>query len=133
MNQIAVSNLRIRGISSDAVTHFRQQGRDANSQAPIELVSDGISNPCRHCLGLISKGDVMLLLAYRPFDELQPYAETGPIFLHKEGCLQSSSATSRQRSGSSLRATATVSSSRRLTRGWVDQERRSSATERVFA
>ena len=86
MNQNAVSNLRIRGISSDAVTHFRQQGRDANSQAPIELVSDGISNPCRHCLGLIAKGDAMLLMAYRPFDELQPYAETGPIFLHKEDC-----------------------------------------------
>ena len=28
----------------------------------------------------------MLLLAYLPFDELQPYAETGPIFLHKDSC-----------------------------------------------
>lgn len=86
MNQNVVSNLRIRGISSDAVTHLRQQGRDANGQTPIELASDGISNPCRHCLGLIAKGDAMLLLAYRPFDELQPYAETGPIFLHRDDC-----------------------------------------------
>lgn len=86
MSQIVASTLRIRGISSDEVARLRQQGLDANGQTPIELVSDGISNPCRHCLGLIAKGDAMLLLAYRPFDELQPYAETGPIFLHKDDC-----------------------------------------------
>ena len=27
-----------------------------------------------------------LILAYRPFDEAQPYAEVGPIFLHAEPC-----------------------------------------------
>jgi len=26
------------------------------------------------------------VLSYRPFDELQPYAECGPIFLHAERC-----------------------------------------------
>ena len=28
----------------------------------------------------------MLILAYRPFPEMQPYAETGPIFLCAEDC-----------------------------------------------
>ena len=28
----------------------------------------------------------MLVLAYRPFPDLQPYAETGPIFLHEKAC-----------------------------------------------
>ena len=28
----------------------------------------------------------MLVLAYRPFDALQPYAETGPIFLCADDC-----------------------------------------------
>ncbi len=28
----------------------------------------------------------MLVLAYQPFQQNQPYAETGPIFLHKEKC-----------------------------------------------
>jgi hypothetical protein len=45
-----------------------------------------LANPCRHCLGLIAEGDRKLVLAYRPFDALQPYAETGPIFLHKDPC-----------------------------------------------
>jgi hypothetical protein len=35
---------------------------------------------------LIEEGDEKLVLAYRPFAALQPYAETGPIFLHKRPC-----------------------------------------------
>ena len=44
------------------------------------------ANPCRHCLGLIAEGDEKLVLAYRPFDRPQPYAEIGPIFLHRAPC-----------------------------------------------
>jgi hypothetical protein len=45
-----------------------------------------MANPCRHCLQLIADGDEKLVLSYRPFPEAQPYAETGPIFLHKHEC-----------------------------------------------
>lgn len=31
-------------------------------------------------------GEDYLVLAYRPFPALQPYAETGPIFLHARAC-----------------------------------------------
>lgn len=41
---------------------------------------------CRHCLNHIDEGLPYLTLAYRPFPALQPYAETGPIFLHAEEC-----------------------------------------------
>lgn len=44
--------------------------------------------PCRHCLCDIAEGAAYLTLAYRPFASLQPYAETGPIFLHAEECLR---------------------------------------------
>jgi Protein of unknown function (DUF1203) len=37
-------------------------------------------------LNLIAEGDTKLVLAYRPFDHTQPYAETGPIFPHAAGC-----------------------------------------------
>ena len=84
-NNIAVK-LRVYGIATEKTIKFRKLEPDANGQKPIEMISDGKSNPCRHCLGLIEKGDAMLLLAYRPFEELQPYAETGPIFLHKGAC-----------------------------------------------
>ena len=42
--------------------------------------------PCRHCLKNVEAGQDYLIVAYRPFPELQPYAETGPIFLHAEEC-----------------------------------------------
>jgi hypothetical protein len=50
------------------------------------MVSDGPGHPCRHCLKNIDAGEELLVFAYRPFPELQPYAETGPVFLHKEPC-----------------------------------------------
>lgn len=46
----------------------------------------GLANPCRHCLNLIADGDDMLVLSHRPFPRQQPYAESGPIFLHAQAC-----------------------------------------------
>jgi hypothetical protein len=78
--------LRVRGIPTDEVSRFRGGEPDANGQPALLRTADGRANPCRHCIGLIAEGDTKLVLAYRPFDRLQPYAETGPIFLHKDPC-----------------------------------------------
>lgn len=78
--------LRIRGISTDECERIWSGGVDANGQPPLIRVAEGLANPCRHCLGLIPEGDKKLVLAYRPFDTLHPYAETGPIFLHAKLC-----------------------------------------------
>ncbi len=61
-------------------------GVDAYGHQPETMISDGPGHPCRHCLHNINAGEEMFVLAYRPFPELQPYAETGPIFLHKTPC-----------------------------------------------
>ncbi|WP_245461053.1 DUF1203 domain-containing protein, partial [Mesorhizobium sp. M7A.F.Ca.US.005.03.2.1] len=65
---------------------LQRGGVDAYGQTPERKISDGDGMPCRHCLKNIGAGDAYLVLAYRPFPELQPYAETGPIFLHAEAC-----------------------------------------------
>jgi len=59
---------------------------DAYGRAPERKISDGKGNPCRHCLGEIPAGSGMLVCAYRPFGDLQPYAETGPVFLCADPC-----------------------------------------------
>ncbi len=65
-----------------AIARAHQAGcPDANGQTPERGVSDGSANPCRHCLGFVPAGAGMLILAYRPFPQPQPYAELGPIFL----------------------------------------------------
>jgi hypothetical protein len=71
---------------TDLARAYRAGRPDANGMPPERTVSDGDGNPCRHCLGFVPKGRDMLILAYRPFDRLQPYAETGPIFLCADDC-----------------------------------------------
>jgi hypothetical protein len=72
-------------LPSATVERLRAGAPDANGQPPERRVSDG-GAPCRHCLREIGAGETMLVLAHRPFPGLQPYAETGPIFLHAEPC-----------------------------------------------
>jgi hypothetical protein len=65
---------------------------DANGQVPERAVSDGDGVPCRHCLNDVAAGEAYLILAYRPFPAPQPYAETGPIFLHATPCQRAADA-----------------------------------------
>ena len=59
---------------------------DAYGLKPERMISDGPGHPCRHCLANIEAGEQLLVFAYRPFPALQPYAETGPVFLHSSPC-----------------------------------------------
>lgn len=79
-------NLRFLALPTEAVRALQAGGPDANGQLPEVMVSDGSGNPCRHCLRDIPTGESMLILAYRPFPTVHPYAETGPIFLCAEPC-----------------------------------------------
>jgi Protein of unknown function (DUF1203) len=80
--------LAVRGIESDFVDLMRRGGEDENGQVALRIKAMGLANPCRHCLQLIAEGDDKLVLAYRPFTGLQPYAEVGPIFLHQRDCVR---------------------------------------------
>ena len=78
--------LAVRGIPSELARDYWAGGPDANWQPPLRRLAEGQANPCRHCLQLIAEGDEKLVLSYRPFEHSQPYAETGPIFLHTHEC-----------------------------------------------
>lgn len=78
--------MRFTPIPTDLARHYQSGGLDAYGLPPERAVSDGEGNPCRHCLAMIPKGAGMLILAHRPFPALQPYAETGPIFLCADAC-----------------------------------------------
>ena len=82
----SMSKILVQGIATEYVDAIRCGGADANGQTAVVQVSRGLGNPCRHCLGLIDDGDGKLVLSYRPFTSLQPYAESGPIFLHRREC-----------------------------------------------
>jgi hypothetical protein len=77
---------RVSGVDTAWVKAIRDGGLDAHGQPAVRRVAVGAANPCRHCLGLIAEGEGQLVLAHRPFERLQPYAEVGPIFLHERDC-----------------------------------------------
>jgi hypothetical protein len=78
--------IRFVALPTAEVAALQAGGPDANGQPPERHVSDGDGIPCRHCLTRVAAGEPYLVLAYRPFAHAQPYAETGPIFLHAERC-----------------------------------------------
>lgn len=81
-----MSNIRYEAIPTEDARHYQSGGADAYGMTPERRISDGDGVPCRHCLDFVAKGDAYLILAHRPFPALQPYAETGPIFIHAEAC-----------------------------------------------
>lgn len=75
-----------QGLSAEQAQHYRADGVDAYDVTPEHAVSGGSGYPCRRCLRNIPKGSAMRILAHRPFSNVQPYAETGPIFLCADAC-----------------------------------------------
>jgi hypothetical protein len=76
-----------RAMPTDIARAYQHGGLDAYGRPPEKRTADGASRvPCRHCLTDVAVGDEYLVLAYRPFTSVQPYAETGPIFLHAHAC-----------------------------------------------
>ena len=68
-------------LSQDIADHYRRGGLDAHGQPPERRVSDGVGVPCRHSLRLVPEGADYLIVAHRPFAGLNPYTETGPLFI----------------------------------------------------
>lgn len=79
-------NIRYEAISTDIARSLQNGDPDAYGNLPERATAAGSRIPCRHCLKLIERGDEYLIVAHRPFGNLQPYSETGPIFLHADFC-----------------------------------------------
>jgi len=79
-------DIQFSALATKSARRIQNGGKDANGQVAERAVSDGSGLPCRHCLQEIDAGADYLILAFRPFPDLHPYAELGPIFLHAEEC-----------------------------------------------
>ncbi|MDR7125063.1 DUF1203 domain-containing protein [Pseudotabrizicola sp. 4114] len=83
-----MSEITFHAMPTDLAHNLRAGGPDAYEMPPEREVSTGSGTPCRHCLNDVSEGAGMLILAHRPFPALQPYAETGPVFLCADACVR---------------------------------------------
>ncbi|MBS1786716.1 MAG: DUF1203 domain-containing protein [Acidobacteria bacterium] len=78
-------NFQIRPLSPEVAEAARQTRVDRFGNS-LEVVRDGNPHQCRVCLTLSQPEEGVILLAHRPFESNQPYAETGPIFVHERTC-----------------------------------------------
>ncbi len=78
--------IHFTALPTEVVRAYQSGAPDVYDLIPERVVSDGCGNPCRHCLRHIPETAGLLILAYRPFTSLHPYAETGPIFLCAGSC-----------------------------------------------
>ena len=79
--------LRIVALTSQTVALWRQGRADAYGLTPERVAaSTGSGTPCRHCLAQVPEGRPYLIVAHRPFAGLNPYTETGPIFVCAGNC-----------------------------------------------
>jgi len=78
--------IKFISMTTENATKYWAGGVDAYGNKPERHISDGSGIPCRHCQKDVNKGDAYLIFSYCPFPIAQPYAETGPIFLHAEIC-----------------------------------------------
>lgn len=81
-----MQNIKFTAVPTDVVQALRAGGPDANGQPAERTLSNGKGKPCRHCLTFIPEGKEMLIVNHRPFDSVQPYAESGPLFVCAEEC-----------------------------------------------
>lgn len=81
-----MTDILFRAMPTEDADALWNGAMDAYGLPPETMTSRGPGYPCRHCLGNIDEGEELLVFAYRPFPDLQPYAETGPVFLHAQRC-----------------------------------------------
>ena len=80
-------SLRFLPIPTELARALRQGAADAHGLSPERAgPSPGSGVPCRHCLRQVPAGEAYLIAAHRPFRGLNPYTETGPIFLCAADC-----------------------------------------------
>lgn len=81
-----MTGIRVLSMPTEEAEALWNGGKDAYGNAPEVHVSSGSGAPCRHCQEDVAKGEEFLILAHCPFPEKQPFAETGPIFVHAKPC-----------------------------------------------
>lgn len=107
-------SIRVEALPTAVVESLQKGEPDSYGNLPEHRISGGTGVPCRHCLRQVAAGKPYLIVAHRPFSSVQPYAETGPIFIHAEPC---------ERASADTHLPDRLSSDRYIVRGYDAEER----------
>jgi hypothetical protein len=76
----------ISALPADDLARIRASGIDDFDNVLVPFVDEDGGAPLRCCLRESTPGELIVLLAYRPFPWAGPYAEVGPVFCHAQEC-----------------------------------------------
>jgi hypothetical protein len=74
---------QVRPVSAATVAEARRRFAAGDPTVERRIVESAGAAPCRHCLRDGKPGEAMFLFAHSPFENVGPYAETGPVFAHE--------------------------------------------------
>ncbi|HEY5252438.1 MAG TPA: DUF1203 domain-containing protein [Acidimicrobiales bacterium] len=80
-----MTELHVAAIDPDRLSTIRRNGHDESGNALFPFPAEGWE-PLRCCLALAEVDASIVLISYAPFIVGSPWAETGPIFIHTDGC-----------------------------------------------
>lgn len=90
MNTVAPTSsrpetLNVSAINPDRLDAIRAGQHDERGNALTAFAAEGWE-PLRCCLAFPEPGDRISLIAYTPFGQSSPWAETGPVYIHPDPC-----------------------------------------------
>ena len=80
------ANFRIISLPTEIANAARRAVNASAADHALITVDTPESAPCRHCLRWAQPGERVILFPYAAIPSGQPYSETGPIFVHADGC-----------------------------------------------
>src|SRR5205085_6068459 len=83
---MTTSNFRIVPLHTEIAEAARAAAAGGAPDHAVVTADSPRGYPCRHCLRWAQPGERMILFPFASIAPGQPYAESGPIFVHKERC-----------------------------------------------
>ena len=80
------NSFRVVALPTTVAEKARQKAANGAPDHKTSIVEAEQSAPCRHCLSWAKPGERVILFPYQAIAAHQPYAESGPIFVHAEPC-----------------------------------------------
>jgi len=80
-----MTTLHVSAIDPARLSDIRRNNHDESGNSLVPFRSEGWE-PLRCCLALAAEEESILLISYTPFTVGSPWAETGPVFVHRDQC-----------------------------------------------
>ena len=83
---MSTSNFRIVALPTEVAETARKAAGENRPDHRVVVVDEPNAAPCRHCLRWAKPGETVILFPYHAIPAGRPYSESGPIFVHADGC-----------------------------------------------